>query len=88
MKNEKYYNAVNESGEGYCGEDYSNEIQAEKEVRAQIDAEEKEWTLEVTKSRRVLFNNAKPTRQTIAQIQKELGFTMLDLQNAVKRHGL
>jgi hypothetical protein len=84
----KYNNIHNEGAEGF--NPFTNELErrGNEEFEAMKNAENEEWTKEVTIARRAEFNSHKPTRATLPKIQKDLGYTFFDLQNAIKRHGL
>lgn len=82
MNYTSYNNLMNEGGEGYNPYD--------KPV-AKIS---QDWTIEVTKSRRIAYNAAikaegkSVTVSRLAAIMSKLGFTAADLRYNVARHSL
>lgn len=75
----------NEGGEGY---DHTADTSAlEKEYNEAIEREFRaEWTEEVTAYRRNAWNKSGVTPRTVPQVQKALGFTLIDLKKAVAMH--
>jgi len=83
----KIHALQNESVSGY---DYTDtpEIRA---LMAEFDAASEsefraEWTAEVTAARKTEWNTSGVTPRTVPQIEKRLGYTMIDLQKAAQMY--
>lgn len=91
-KDRAYNRIQNEGGEGYERDSVPEALKQEW-----LDAEKAEfaatWTLEVLMARRAAWNDAvarraPKTSAAVAQIQRDMGYTLADIKRAKALHGI